>query len=239
MKNFLFLSLGILVFASACDQFGVRGSGNVTPETRSVSGFRNVSVGGAIDVFIKQDSASSVKVEADDNLLQYIEVSTEGPTLRIRTRSGVNLRPTQKIKVFISNPVFEELSVSGASALIGENSISSGERITLHVSGASEGRLDINAPRIIVEVSGASSANLRGRTKDLEANAAGASRIRGFDLLSENTNVDVSGASHADVYASVSLDGEASGASGVTYMGLGDKGHSIHTSGASHVGKKD
>jgi hypothetical protein len=240
MKNFLFLSLIILVFASGCREIAgrrVRGSGNVTSQTRSVSGFRNIEVSGAIDVYVKQDSSTSVRVEADDNILEYVQVHTDGSTLEIYTESGFRLRPSNKIKVYVSNREYEDLSVSGASSIIGENEINSGNKVSLSVSGASDGRLVINAPKVSVEVTGASSADLRGKTKDLDAHASGASKIRGYELLAENADVDISGASHAEVYASVSLDGDASGASSVYYMGSAS--NSIRPSGASHVGKKE
>jgi len=240
MKNVFLFSLLILVFASSCREIAgrrVRGSGNVTSQTKSVSGFRNVNVSGAIDVYVKQDSSTSVRVEADDNILEYVVVETNGSTLDIYTEHGFNLHPSHKIKVYVSNPSYEELGVSGASALIGENEISSSDHLSLNVSGASEGRLELNAPKVSVETTGASSADLRGKTKELDLNASGASKVRGYDLLSEKANVDISGASHAEVYASVSLDGDASGASHVSY--LGNAVNNIRPSGASHVGKKN
>jgi len=240
MKNILLFSLLILVFASGCHEiFGRRegGSGNITPQTRTVPGFRKVEVSGAIDVYVKQDSVTSVKVETDDNLLQYVVVHTSGSTLEIYTERGFNLRPTSKIKVFVSNPTFDGFEVQGASKVISENEITASDRISLSVSGASEGRLQLNTPKVIVEATGASNANISGRAKDLEASASGASHIRGYDLLTENTVVDLSGASHADVSASVSLAGEASGASHVNYKG--NIGHNVRTSGASHVNKNN
>ena len=240
MKNVFFFSLIILLFTTSCHEImgrRVRGSGHITPETRSVSGFTRVDVSGAIDVFVRQDSSTSVKVEADDNIQQFVRVEANGSTLEIYTEDGFNLRPSHKIKVYVSNPNFNGFQVSGASSITGENEISSSENIDINLSGARDGILDINAPKVNVEVTGASSVNLRGHTKDLDANASGASKIRGYELLSENANVDVSGASHAELYASVRLDGEASGASHVSY--LGNASNSVNQSGASHVGKKN
>src|SRR5262245_31275046 len=117
MKKLALFSLVILVFASGCREIAgrrVRGSGHITTQSRNVSDFRNVEVGGAIDVYLKQDSSTSVKIEADDNLLEYVEIQTEGSTLRIHTSRGVNLRPSDKIKVYVSNPSFEDLDAGGA-----------------------------------------------------------------------------------------------------------------------------
>ncbi len=238
MKKIAFFSLMILLLVSGCRELGgrrIRGSGHITTQSRNVSDFRNVEVGGAIDVYLKQDSSTSVKIETDDNLLEYIEVQTEGSTLRIHTSRGVNLRASDKIKVYVSNRSFEDLEAGGACNFYSENQLTSNESIRVTLSGASEGKLELDAPRVSVDISGASNISLRGKTRDFEAGASGASEIKSFDLLSENANVQLSGASGAEIYASVKIEGSVSGASNVRYKGNATT--SISSSGASGVNK--
>ena len=139
MKKIALFSLVIFVFASGCREIAgrrVRGSGHITTENRNVSGFNSIDISGAIDVYIKQDSTTSVKVEADDNILEYIEVHTEGSSLEIYTEGNIRLRPSTKIKVYISNPQYKEIEVSGASSVRSENEITSSEALHLSLSGA-------------------------------------------------------------------------------------------------------
>jgi len=237
MKKIALFSLIILV--GGCREIAgerIKGSGHVITENRSTSDFNSIDVSGAIDVYVRQDSATSVKVEADDNILEYIEVHTEGSRLEIYTENNIRLRPSNKIKVYISSPEYKEIQVSGASSVRCENEITS-DVLDVNLSGASEGRLELNAPKISVNVTGASNASIKGKTKDFEGSASGASEIRGFDLLSENADVDASGASHIEIYASVRIDGQSSGASSVNYKGNAQS--SVEKSGASSVNKKD
>jgi len=238
MKKIALFSLIILV--GGCREIAgerVKGSGHVITENRTASGFNNVDISGAIDVYVKQDSVSSVKVEADDNILEYIQVHSDGSTLEIYTENNIRLKPTNKIKVYISNPQYKEIQVSGASSIRCENEITSADAIDIGLSGASDGRLELNAPKISVHLTGASNTSIKGKTKDFEGSASGASEIRGFDLLSENADVDASGASHIEIFASVKIDGQASGASSVNYKGNAQS--SVEKSGASSVNKKD
>ena len=238
MKKIALFSL--IIFVGGCREIAgerVRGSGHIITENRTASGFSSIDVSGAIDVYIKQDSTSSVKVEADDNILEYIEVHTDGSTLEIYTEDNIRLKPSHKIKVYVSNPEYRELQVSGASSIRSENEITSPETLHVDISGASEGRLEVNAPKVSVNLTGASNANIKGKTKDFEGSASGASEIRGFDLLSENADVDASGASHIEIYASVRIDGQSSGASSVNYKGNAQA--TVEKSGASSVNKKD
>ena len=238
MKKIALFSLIILV--GGCREIAgerVKGSGHVITENRSTSDFSNIDVSGDIDVYIKQDSTSSVKVEADDNILQYIEVHTDGSTLEIHTEDNIRLKPSHKIKVYVSNSEYKDLQVGGASSIRSENEITSTDALNVDIGGASEGILEVNAPKVSVNVSGASKANIKGKTKDFEGGASGASEIRGFDLLTENADVDASGASNIEVYASVKIAGQASGASSVNYKGNAQA--SVEKSGASSVNKKD
>jgi hypothetical protein len=240
MKKIALFSLVIFLFASGCREITgprVRGSGNIITENRNETGFNRIDVSGAIDVFIKQDSTTSVKVEADDNIMEYVIVNTSGSTLEIHTENNIRLKPSHKIKVYVTNPDYKELLVSGASSIRSENEISSPDALHIEINGASEGRLELNAPKVSVNLGGASHADLRGKTRDFEGDASGASEIKGFDLLSENANVEASGASSIEVFASVRIDGQASGASSVNYKGNAQV--TVDKSGASSVNKKD
>ena len=160
-----------------------------------------------------------------------------GSTLEIYTENNIRLKPSHKIKVYVSNPEYKELQVSGASSIRSENEITSADVLNVGISGASEGRLELNAPKVSVNLTGASNANIKGKTKDFEGGASGASEIRCFDLLTENADVDASGASSIEVYASVKISGQASGASSINYKGNAQA--SVEKSGASSVNKKD
>src|SRR6187397_3039979 len=163
IKKIALFSLIILV--GGCREIAgerVKGSGHVITENRTASGFNNVDISGAIDVYVKQDSVSSVKVEADDNILEYIEVHTDGSTLEIHTENNIRLRPTHKIKVYVSNPEYKDLRVSGASSIHSENEITSPDAFRVDLSGASEGTLEVNAPKVSVDLTGASNAHIKG-----------------------------------------------------------------------------
>ncbi len=158
--------------------------------------------------------------------------------MTIQSREGFNLRPTGKIKVYVSTVVYNHIDVSGASSITGQNKIVNTEDMKLEVSGAGDINMDVTAPAVTAEVSGAGSVNLKGETKSFDLELTGASKAHCFDLLSEKTRVDISGAGDADVYASVKLDAEVSGAGSVKYKG-GATSFNQHVSGAGSVKKVD
>jgi hypothetical protein len=206
--------------------------------SRTVGSFASIDVEGNMNVYVKQDSSSSVRVVADEDLMQYIIIEADGNTLHIKPKNGANLRSSQGIKVYVSNLSYKNFEVSGASDIYSENKITSNEEIVIEVTGASSVEMELHSPSVDADLTGASSVTLRGETKKFTADASGASGIRCFQLMTEETDVEVSGASHAKVFASIKISSTASGASGVEYKGNPSlSGESI--SGASSVRKVD
>ena len=72
MKNILFISFIVLIVAGSCcldPNETIYGNGNVVSEERIIGDFDALKVSSGIDVIIKQGSALSLMVEADENLL--------------------------------------------------------------------------------------------------------------------------------------------------------------------------
>jgi hypothetical protein len=242
MNRLFLFAFCSLVILSSCHYFHgerIEGNGTIKKENRTAGEFTRIQVSGAIDLYIKQEAASSVNIETDENLLPYIEVRNEGGTLYISPKDNSNLDPTQSVKVYVSAPVLKKLHASGACKIVSEGLISSDDVIDVGLSGASDAGLELKSPKVSVDVSGASTITLKGTTKDLSIEGTGASHIKAFDLLSENADVSVSGATSAEVSASVSLNHpEASGASDIRYKGNASVS-SPNESGASSIKKVD
>lgn len=221
MKQIIASLLLLPILLMACNFLGqnrIRGNGTIKTETRSTGSFSSVEVGGNIEVYIKQDSTRSVRIEADENLMEYILIRTDGDRLVIEPKDRYNLSGSKDIKVYVSSPVFKNLEASGASGITSENLLAQ-DKIDMDVSGASDMNLELQTPKVSAEISGASSIKLKGQTKDLTISGDGASGAKCYELLTENADIDVSGASSAEVYASVNLKAEASGASHIRYKG--------------------
>ena len=241
MKRIFFFSVLALLIFSSCRFLGwkgINGSGNIVTQSRTAERFNSIDVSGAIDVYLKQDSAQqSIKIETDDNLQEYIDIHESNGVLYISPRNSYNLDPSKKIKVYVSAAYFKRLSASGACNIYSENKLTSSETMDIDLTGASDIKLDVKAPRINAEVTGASSVMLTGETKDFNVEGSGASDIKSFGLMTENTTLDISGACSAEVFASVKLDVQASGASGIKYKGNAAVNQDI--SGAGSVKKVD
>jgi hypothetical protein len=240
MRSLPLFGLIMMLGLNSCHflhQEKVKGNGVVKTETRSVSDFDRVSVSGNIDIYVSNDSSNSVRVEADENLMDFIEVGVNGGKLQIRPQEGYNLKGSRDIRVYVSAPVFKEFRASGSCNIYSQNKISSPGTIDISLSGASDVKMELNAPGVNANLSGAGSIQLKGQTKDLSVDGAGSVSVECMDLMAENVDVEISGAGNAAVFASVKLDVSVSGAGDVVY-----KGNAVvnqHISGSGSVKKAE
>lgn len=240
MNKIFFGALVLTLFISSCnviDRQRIKGNGTVTSKTYDLKDFKSIDVGGASTIFLKQDSVFNVKIETDENLFEYITTSINDGELDIDEKDGYNLRPSKEIKIYISMPLLQNASISGASTVQTDNKFEQNESFGLDISGASNGTIQVKAPAVNIELSGASTLNITGESKDIKAEISGASTLRAFDLKAENTDVDASGASTANVFASILLNADASGASSINYQG--NSKVTSTANGASSVKKAD
>jgi hypothetical protein len=239
------IHLTLLVAASflwgSCQQMWekrIRGNGVIKTEERNVTTFKNVEVAGAIKVYVSQGSIEPVKIEGDENLLNYVELSQEGDRIIVKSKPGYDLEPIGDLKIFVTAPQYGSIEVSGASDIIGQTKINNSEDLELTANGAGNIKMELDAPKVTAEISGAGSINLTGQTKEAELTLTGAGDAHCYSLLSENTKVEISGAGSAEVYASVKLDAQVSGTGSVTYKG-NPSSVEQHVSGIGSVNKSN
>jgi phage gp45-like len=240
MNKVFIAILFIASFFTSChftDNERIKGNGVMKTENRTAGSFTGIDVSGNADVYIKQDAVVSARIEAEENILPYILTDNRNGILRIYQKEGTNLKLTSSIKIFVSGPSLSSFKASGACIFFSENRITSTTAVKIDLSGACKARLELKAPEIKADLSGAGTITLRGETKELKLDGAGSSAINCFEMLAENTTVDISGAGDAEVFASVKLDVQASGSSTVKYKG--SAAISQQVSGASTIKKAE
>ena len=224
----------------SCQYIGgqrVSGNGHITTQEKSVGSFNSVQTGGSMDVHVTQSSTPSVRIEADDNLMPYIDVYVEGNTLHIRTKMGYNLNPSKDIVAYVAAPEFKEIGVSGSGDVISDNALSGSSPLDLHVSGSGNIKMQVNFPKVSTEVSGSGDILLKGEARDFDADVSGSGKVKCFDLVTDNTNLHLTGSSDAEITANKTLDLSIAGSGTVRYKG--NASVSQHVSGSGDIKKVD
>lgn len=204
----------VVLVASACTWGSpggmVVGSGEVTSETRTVSGFTEVEAGGGIQLELTT-GPQRVVVKAQPNILEVTTTEVSGSRLKVETTSG--FVSTDGVVVQISIPSLTAVALSGGAS----------------VSGAVGTVEDL-----ALELSGGARATLTGKVTDLDLDASGGAIVELDTLSTTNAQVDLSGGVVATLNVAGRLAGSASGGVVIT-LSTQPSSTDLETSGGAVV----
>lgn len=213
------LSVFMLAAPEAQSQEKISGNGSVKKETRDAKrSFDEISVSGQYKVYISQGNAQSIEVEAESNLLPYIQTEIDGDDLRIGTKRGYNIRPSKEVVIRITVSKLESISASGSSSFFSEGTIK-GSDLEIGLSGKSVAELNLQYDKVEVGVSGSGKVKLNGRADKTEIAISGDADISAAELKSRDVEVAISGNGNAHVQATGKLEVAISGNGHVKYRG--------------------
>lgn len=227
---FVFISL-----LAACGSIGnresVNGNGQVTSENRNPGSFTGVSTSGTLKLYVAIGSTPSVKVEAESNILPYIETYVENGSLIVKAKNNVTLVSDKQVKVYITAPQLSEIHSQGMGEIVGQTAITDPSKLDISLQGDGNIDLDVDAPEIEAVVTGTGNILLKGQTKSFNCKIVGDGNIKAIDLQAEEAKVSILGDGDVDVNTSVKLDVSITGDGHVKYKGNVTPNTSITGSG--------
>lgn len=195
----LSLILLLTVFAASCHHSrlsDIKGSGKRETEKRQVAAFTAITTQGDFNIEVACQKDLGLEVEGDDNVLQYVSTEVSNNVLRLKNTKDYAVNEPVKIKISVPN--LEGLSVSGA------------------------GKIDIkgmNNEKFEIDSNGAPTIAVSGTTKLIDINTNGAGKINTHNLRASRGVVESNGVSRVDLYVADQLDVTVSGPSSVFYQG--------------------
>lgn len=240
MKPTAFILIACAVMIASCSYIAgkrIHGNGVSSTQERSVGSFSSINAMGSMEVIVSQATTPSIKIEADQNLLEYIETKNNGGTIEIFTRHGYNLDPKTAIRIYATAPNFNNIDISGSGKIKSTGKITSTSHLYTQVSGSGDIILEVDAPRVETRISGSGSSTIKGTTKDFSARISGSGDVHCYELLSEHTEIDIAGSGNAEIYASKTLDVDIAGSGDVRYKG--NPSVKQNTAGSGDIRKVD
>lgn len=195
----LSLILLLSVLAAGCHhrmRSEIKGNGHQERQKRQVASFTSISTNGDFTVEVTCQKDLSLEIEGDDNVLPLITTEVSNNVLQVK--STQNYSPSEPVRIRISVPNLEGLSVNGA------------------------GHFDIkgmNNDKFEIDSNGAPAITVAGTTKMIDIAANGAGKVDTQNLHAGRAVVDARGVARIDLDVSDQLDVDISGPSSVTYSG--------------------
>ena len=227
--------LVLVLCSTACvGGFGVRGSGHVVREQRTVAAFSGIEAHGGVHVTL-ETGPQAVEVETDDNLIGLFETRVEDGRLKLEFQDFSHVWSAE-VTVRVSTPEITYLSASGGSDIRAE--LSPVQALELSASGGAVVRANgIQVSTLTASGSGGSRLQLAGSTGDLQLKMSGGTRVKAAKLTAQSVKVSGSGGCTADVRAMGSIRGSLSGGCGIHLSGGASS--RVKTSGGASVDYED
>ncbi len=220
-KTIYFHLILITIVLSACNSTSqtIRGSGKTASEARTISDVSRVSLETLGDLSIQFGDQESLSVEAEDNLLPYIETNMQGSLLIIREKPGVNLQPTQ--------PVRYALTVKGLTAIEDSSSgnikapTMQADNFTVKITSSGKVQLDgLQATKVDANLSSSGDLNIGGGQVGQQViTLTSSGNYQAGDLRSLTANIKLSSSGSATVWVTDKLDAQLSSSGNVNYYG--------------------
>ncbi len=213
------LTLGVmlLLFTSCVDDLFIRGNGIPESEVRHVPAFSSVVSEGNFDIRVTHGVDYKVLVNAESNLLPYIETTVKAGALRIDTEGIYKLQNQLPVEILITTPFIREIIQSGSGNITAGSF--AGESFSFIVSGSGNVEAMINAVTIEAVLSGSGNILITGIARDAKITVSGSGTVDSRDLAVRNCQAGVSGSGDVWIDVDQFLKAVISGSGSVYYYG--------------------
>ena len=209
----------------------IDGNNHPSIENRNLSSFTRVISRGSFEVRIIQGNTHEVEIEAESNLLQYIETRVSGNNLIIKTYRNRCLKNHRPILITITTPEIDRIELDGSGEITADNLISTEMDISLSGSGTID--LGITVEDLYVGVSGSGNIFLDGTADHTKMHISGSGDIKAEGLIQDDCIAHISGSGKMYIFVNDFLDASISGSGKIYYDGNPDV--TSHISGSGKV----
>lgn len=155
------------------------------------------SVNTKFNIIIDPQKPSGCRLSADDNIIDDFKFDVSGNTIKISADDDTEYKDA-KITLELGGTV-TSINAKGSYTI--------------------DYKVPDNSEKVDITMFGACTMNAEGKCTDLNVDISGSCDLEAFKLISENADVDVSGSSKANIYASEKLKADVSGTSTLIYDG--------------------
>ena len=173
----------------------VQGSGKVVEETHAVSGVTGVELATLGTLHIELGDTESLRIEAEDNLMEYIETDVLSGKLRIGTRDDVNIDPKRPVNYYLTVKGLDTIVISSS----GDIQAPDLEAGLFSITIASSGNLEmgvLNADTLEVHISSSGNLDIAGgavKTQNVTISSSGSYTAQDLESGEAEVRINSSG----------------------------------------------
>jgi Protein of unknown function (DUF2807). len=163
-------------FTSGNGEKVIKGSGESVEKQITVSSFSKISISGHANVKVTYGDTQSITLKAQENLIEYLEIKSDGQELSIGVKKGFSVSSSKDIEVTIVCPqAVSSYSIAGAGKIDVEGKPQ--DNLSVDIAGAAD--LDASAvevKNVSISIAGAAKCKVWS-TENLSVSIAGTGNV--------------------------------------------------------------
>ena len=219
------ITSALILFMVSCSSDvdkGIKGEGSVISIVKSVEPFNRLKIGGVFNVFLDQDKTEKVRIEAEQNILDLIQVYNDGKTLVIEYNSKTAISKSAEVNLYITIDDLKELDLE----IVGD--VKTNNSLDLHkflLTNNSVGNIDfaLLCKKLTIINNSVGDLKLFGLVNKFTLDNNSVGNVEAFTLTAEKVIVENNSVGNIELNASYSIVIENNGVGNIKYKGDPEK----------------
>lgn len=176
-----------------------RNGNEIVSKDITVGDFTALDLSGVMSVFITQGDKASVKVEADEKVIDKVEIEAKDGTLYVKTKKG-GLKNTKIMHVYITFTSLSKINNQLVGKLQSENTI---KQSSLRYKSTSVGNasLQLDVEDLKIDIAAVGNTEFSGKAVNCELDNTSIGNVKAGSLLVENMQLTSTAIGNLEYYA--------------------------------------
>lgn len=196
----------------------ITGNGKIISENRNLSDYDKIGVAGSFDVKLVKGKEGAISINADENLMEYIETEVVNGHLKIQPKKGYQLKSTKKMVITVSYETIDAISLAG-SGNVSSVDVLNATDLNLNLAGSGEINLPVSTKNLTSHIAGSGNIKLSGNADVLRCEIAGSGNLEGDDLKATATHINIAGSGNVKIHVASEIHAKIVGSGDVIYTG--------------------
>jgi len=196
----------------------IKGNGKNITENRRVSNYDKINVAGSFDVKLVKGKEGAISIQADENLMEYIETEVENGHLKIQPKKGYQLKTTKTILITVPFEMIDAISLAGSGNVNSTNVLNAAD-LNLNLAGSGGLDLPVSIKNLKAQIAGSGNIKLSGNADELYCEIAGSGNLEGDALKATASHINIAGSGNVKIHAVSEIHANIVGSGDVIYTG--------------------
>ena len=211
-KNlFLMLAITALGFSTRAqknnkydDKDRIEGSGNVITKDITLKSFDELDASGVFNLQLSQGDKETLRIEADDNLMDLFIVENEGSTLKISMKKNSHFNSKNQLKVYVTFKTLKSMNLSMVGGTSSDDKLKFND-LTLKNQSVGSVNLNMTLQSLHLENESVGTLKLSGSADNAVIKSNSVGSVQAGDFVVQKMEIDNNGVGSATVNAEKEL----------------------------------